>query len=282
MRNTNNLFENSLHRSVVTRSAERVVCTCCGSKQKRSSMVSVYYNLLKKSAWHCQKCMSVYQDNLYHFEHSKSKYFIEFFSGSRTVTKVFQEYAFKTFSSDIDPALKPDFACDILKLSLKDIPCLNDVFFIWASVPCTTYSVLSLSRHWKKHTYAHRKYYYDPISKDAKQAIKILHKTLWLIEQINPVYYIIENPRGALRHMLPMQKIPFRYTVSYNDFKAGVYKPTDLFHNIPFLELPQLKTSVGAHFEKQISSMYNAFERSVVPEALVRSIVSQVCRHHHL
>ena len=280
MNNELNFSNEGYHDSVFENVPERSYCTCCKRRLKTSSMVKVYYKMLHKTAFHCQNCMSVFQDNLYFLQESKEKYFLEFFSGSKQVTSVAQSFGFKTFCTDISPGLQPDLAIDIIDISLKMIPSFKKVFFIWASIPCTTYSVLSLKSHWKKTVYAHRQYYYSPVSNDARTAVKILHKTLWLIEQINPVYFIIENPRGALRHMQPIKKIPFRNCVSYSDFGESVYKPTDLFHNIPFLRLPQIKTPAGRVFSGSIENMNNAFERSKVPPALVSEIFSQIMQQH--
>jgi hypothetical protein len=272
-----NLFQLSAPGSVVKSSfPERSYCTCCGGKFYTRSMVKVYYNLLKKTAMHCRKCMSAYTDNLYNLPGEKDRYLIELFSGSKSVTRAAQAKGYKTFCIDIEEKFSPDLQANILDLSLKQLPLFNRCSFLWASVPCTTYSVLSLSKHWRKRTIAHRRYTYEPVTRDAVMATKILAKTLWLIEKINPLYYVIENPRGALRHFPGVQSIPFRSTVSYSDYSMEVYKPTDIFHNMPFLKLKQIKGSAGRVFSQSVSHMPNAFERSKVPGTLIDSILDQI------
>lgn len=256
---------------------KRHYCTSCNTRQYADRMKQVNYTLLKKSAWHCIECLSATGDNLHRFEGSKDRYLVEFFSGSKTVAKIAQaDFNYRTFTVDISAALQPDLSADILDLRRQDIPDAGRVSLLWASIPCTTYSVMSLGHHWKKIVTGYRKYFYYPVSDDAKEAVRILGKTLQLIREINPDYFVIENPRGALRHMPQMKTIPYRHTVSYEDFGLEVYKPTDLFTNIPGLQFPQLRGAMGRKFAANIVDMQTAYERSIVPPALIQSILSQL------
>lgn len=248
-------------------------------------MQLVYYKLLKKHAWHCNICMSAMADNLHIVPTAKKRYLLELFAGSKTVSSVAaEEFKYRTFTIDINPKLNPDLSADIGRVRVNQIPESKRIFFLWASVPCHLYSILqfqfSPGLHWKKITYSHRKYYFVPLSSEAIAAIRLLEKTLWLIKHINPVYYIIENPRGILRHMPQMNFAPFLYTVSYNDFGSDLYKPTDLFTNCSFLKLTALKTSVGRQFENTVLNMSDSFSRSVVPPGLVREILKQIDEVH--
>jgi hypothetical protein len=246
-------------------------------------MQLVYYKLLKKEAWHCTKCMSLFGDNLHFIPNQKSRYLLELFSGSKTVSSIAEtEYQYRTFTIDNVPKFIPALCADISKLSLKQIPESKKVFMIWASIPCLYYTIMNVKDHWDKITYNHRQYYYIPKTREARQAIQLLEKTIWIIKSINPVYYIIENPRGALRHMPQMNFAPFRYTVSYNDFGCDLYKPTDLFTNCNFLHLPKIKSSVGRTFAGSVLDLKTSFERSIVPPGLVREILKQIDTIHSL
>lgn len=259
---------------------ERSYCTSCNGKFYRKNMVKVYYKLLKKSAFHCQKCMSTSTDNLQFNFREKEPYFLELFSGSKTVSTTAQEYGFKTFTIDIEEKFSPDLIADVSKLSLKQIPEYKKIFIVWASVPCTYYSILNLANHWDKLPYSFRKYYYIPKTREARSAVRLLEKTLWLIRKINPVYFFIENPRGALRHMPQMSSIPFVHTVSYNDYGLEIYKPTDIFTNCPFLNLTPITHSKNYNITSSVVNMSNPYHRSIVPENLIRSILSQIISHH--
>lgn len=263
-------------------SLERSYCTSCNKKVYRKNLVEVYYNLLRKSAFHCLKCMSTTPDNLQFNLREKDLYLLELFSGSKTVSNTAEEFGFKTFTIDFIEKYQPDLIYDISKLSLKQIPDLKKVFIIWASIPCTYYSILNLGNHWEKLPYSFRRYYYIPKTRQARSAVRLLEKTLWLIRKTNPVYFFIENPRGALRHMPQMASIPFRHTISYNDYGLDIYKPTDIFTNCPFLKLIPLSSSVVYSYTGSVANMNNSYERSIVPAKLIESILSQIISHHKI
>lgn len=263
------------------KSKERSYCTCCNGKFYRKDLVEVYYKLLQKSAFHCRKCMSANADNLQLNYRQKQPYFIELFSGSKTVSNTANSFGFKTFTIDIVPRYEPDLIADISKLSLKQIPNSAKCFILWASIPCTYYSILNLRNHWEKITYSFRKYYYIPKTREARSAIQLLEKTLWLIRKINPVYFFIENPRGALRHMPQISSIPF-HSISYSDYGLDIYKPTDIFTNCPFLKLHGITRSGDKTYSSSVADMKNSYERSIVPAQLIESILSQIISHHKI
>ncbi|WP_149241493.1 hypothetical protein [Dyadobacter sp. 32] len=244
-------------------------------------MKEIYYPLLKKSAWHCQNCMSTHADNLHFKTGEKDRYLLELFSGSGTVSRVArEEFGYRTFTIDLEEQYQPDLSADIAKLALHQIPDRNKISIVWASVPCTQYSILNLVNHWEKITYNHRSYYYFPKTDAARSAVRLLEKTLWLIRKINPTYYFIENPRGALRHMPQMNYAPFRHEISYSDFEMDIYKPTDIFTNCNFLKLPRISSCVGRSFPGSVNKLSSAYERSIVPPALIREILTQVDSQH--
>ena len=226
--------------------------------------------------------MSANADNLQYNLREKEPYLIELFSGSKTISNTAESLGFKTFNIDIEEKFAPGLVADISKLKLNQIPSSDKALLVWASVPCTYYSILTSKNHWDKLTYSHRKYYYIPKTKEARSAIRLLEKTLWLIRKINPVYFFIENPRGALRHMPQMQAIPFLHSISYSDFGMDIYKPTDIFTNCPFLELKQITRTEDKKFGNQVCKMNNAYERSKVPGQLIESILNQIKKHHSL
>ena len=268
---------------MIANKTQRRKCTCCNRKIYCKKMKYIYYPLLKLYAWHCNNCLSQIQDNLQNLPENKTKSFLELFSGSRLISSIAAgEYQYKTFTIDIEPKYKPALCANIQYLRLNQIPQRNKIFLVWASLPCTYYTILNLSNHWKKLPYSFRNYYYIPLSSEAKASIRLLEKTLWLIRKINPVYYFIENPRGALRHMAQMKSIPFLHTVSYNDYGAGIYKPTDIFTNMPGLHLRKLAGSVRKTFPQSVAKMNNSFNRSLVPSELIHEILHQIeVRHFH-
>lgn len=113
----------------------------------------------------------------------------------------------------------PDLRKDILDVELRDLPKNIDV--LWASPPCTTFSVASLRHYWFEGKPKHWKTYIG---------LAIVMKTLFLIEELKPKYWFIENPRGMLRKqefMMPLH----RKTVTYCQYGLDYMKPTDIWTN---------------------------------------------------
>ena len=149
---------------------------------------------------------------------------LELFAGSRSIGNEAEKQGFNVFSSDINAFDKIDYVIDINNFDVSVVPFIPDV--IWASPPCTYFSVASIGKHWNKdHT---------PKSENALKGVEYVQSTLNIIEHflnINPnLKFFIENPRGKLRK-LPVVSHLERSTVwycTYGDFRA---KPTDIWTN---------------------------------------------------
>ena len=145
---------------------------------------------------------------------------LELFAGSRSFSKVAEEMGMTTFTTDYKPFDKIDYVCDILDFDVKKIPFKPDI--IWASPPCTYFSVASIGHHWNKdHT---------PKTEQAKLGVKIVQKTLDIISFLKPNYFFIENPRGKLRKLDVIKNIE-KTTVCYCKYGEDRMKPTDIWTN---------------------------------------------------
>jgi len=143
---------------------------------------------------------------------------LELFAGSRSVGKVAEEMGFEVFSVDINNFENIDYVVDILDFDVNKIPFVPDV--IWASPPCTYFSVASIGHHWNKdHT---------PKTKESILGLKILNKTLSIIKQFPQSKFFIENPRGKMRRII---KGINRTTVTYCSYGDDRMKPTDIWSN---------------------------------------------------
>jgi hypothetical protein len=264
-------------KSMKRQSPARHYCTFCGRKIDAKYLVKIHYTLLKKDAFHCQKCLSANADVLHRVIDEKSKYLIELFSGSKTVSTIAEtEFDYSAVSIDNNAQLSPSICTDIMHLKLSDLKNKKDCRVIWASPPCPYFSKLTIAQHWKKITKAHRQYIYMPQTSEAWSAIKIVERTLWLIKKINPTFYFIENPQGVMRHLAQLSSVPFRYTVSYSDYGIDVYKPTDIFTNCPGLPLKKIIRNVREMPAGTVAKMNNSFERSKVPVQLIRTILQAI------
>jgi len=149
---------------------------------------------------------------------------LELFAGSRSFSKVAEEMGMETFTTDYKPFDKIDYVVDILDFNINKIPFKPDI--IWASPPCTYFSVASIGHHWNKdHT---------PKTPEAILGVKIVQKTLDIIKFLEPRYFFIENPRGKLRKLDVVKGIP-RATVCYCKYGEDRMKPTDIWNNHMFL-----------------------------------------------
>ena len=146
---------------------------------------------------------------------------LELFAGSRSFSKVAEELGHKTFAVDINDFDNIDYVTDILDFDCSKIPFKPDL--IWASPPCTYFSVASIGHHWNKdHT---------PKTKEAELGVKIVNKTIEIIEMFQPDYFFIENPRGKLRKLGLFDGIAERTTVTYCQYGDTRMKPTDIWTN---------------------------------------------------
>ena len=146
---------------------------------------------------------------------------LELFCGTKSISKAFEARGHDTITLDFDDYHKPDILKSILDFEIKDLPKGWRPDVIWASPPCTTFSVASLSVYWISG---------KPKTSRAYIGLAIALKTIEIIKELNPKYYFIENPRGMLRKQHFMQSIPKR-TVTYCRYGAKVQKPTDIWTN---------------------------------------------------
>jgi site-specific DNA-cytosine methylase len=70
---------------------------------------------------------------------------LELFAGSRSVGRAAERLGYEVFSVDIKDFGGIDLVQDIEFLKADQIPFKPDI--IWASPPCTTYSIAAISHH---------------------------------------------------------------------------------------------------------------------------------------
>jgi hypothetical protein len=248
----------------------RKVCTYCKKKRNISELINVEDKFFNKKSWICKNHTSILKDIGSIRTNNQKPLFVEFFSGSKHISNYAESLGFEVISVDNVEKFNPTFCVDIQKFKSSMIP--RRVSVIWASIPCTTYSIMNISNMWNKISIGYRNYYYIPKNQKSIEALRILNKTLRLIAELNPVYYFIENPRGALRHFPQMKLIPYRKTVAYSDYGMDYYKPTDIFTNCVDFKPIEIKSCVGMEFENSVKNLKNAYERSLIPDLLIKEI----------
>jgi len=149
---------------------------------------------------------------------------LELFAGSRSIGKAAESLGHEVVSVDIEPFDGIDIVTDLEFATVEQLGFNWDM--IWASPPCTTYSIAGISHHRDG---------VNPKSDFAKKSDRIMERVLLLIE----LYYItdpnlkwyIENPRGMMRKMPFMQGLP-RATIWYCQYGSDERaKPTDIWSN---------------------------------------------------
>ena len=130
---------------------------------------------------------------------------LELFAGSRSFSKVAENYGFKTYTTDNQDFNNIDQVCDIFDFDIdKMLEEFGKPDIIWASPPCTYFSVASIGHHWNKdHT---------PKTVEAELGVKIIKKTKSIIKRLAPLYYFVENPRGKLRKLSVVDWFTYRKT----------------------------------------------------------------------
>ena len=206
---------------------------------------------------------------------------LELFAGSRSIGKVADSLGYEVYSSDINNFEGINYVVDILDFDINKIPFKPD--FIWASPPCTFFSVASIGKHWNKD--------HSPKSENAKLGMQIIQKTLDIIDMCQPKYFFIENPRGKLRKLDLMKGIP-RTTVWYCKYGDKRAKPTDIWTN----NLRSIFNSKGwqprvechngnknCHHESAprgsqtgTQGMKGNYNRSKIPELLCKEILNSI------
>lgn len=147
---------------------------------------------------------------------------LELFAGTRSISKAFEEAGHETFTIEVDKQHENiSHYADILNVTPELIlELFGKPDIIWASPPCTSYSIAAISHHRKREVNENLL----PKSEFAKISDRLVKHTLYLIERLRPRYWYIENPRGGMRKMDFMQLLP-RYTVTYCAYGDNRMKP---------------------------------------------------------
>ena len=161
---------------------------------------------------------------------------LELFSGSRSIGKVADARGHQVFSVDNVAYPKTNWVGDILdwdyRLNEMQVGDLDEFYVpdvIWASPPCTDFSVACIGRKWVS---GHE---FKPKNADML-GIKILEKTIEIIKfylEKNPqLNWYIENPRGKMRKAPHWNEIENRReTITYCQYGDERMKPTDIWTN---------------------------------------------------
>lgn len=206
---------------------------------------------------------------------------LELFAGTRSIGKAFEAHGHDVYSVEWNKDFENiDWYEDIGKITAQDI---LDRFghpdVIWASPDCTSYSLAAISHHRRKEVDGSL----TPLTEYAKFCDKVNAHVIELIKELNPKYYFIENPRGALCNMDFMQGIP-KHLVTYCQYGDTRMKPTHIFTNYPNPEFKHCKNGDPCHEKAPRGSrtgtqgIKGSKDRSRIPDKLCEYIV-ELCEN---
>ncbi len=198
---------------------------------------------------------------------------LELFCGTKSISKVFKKRGHETYTVDIDKQFNPDLCIDILDFDISMLPKeFREPDVIWASPPCTTFSVMTIPHYWKNG---------KPKSWKTYIGLAIAKKTIEIIEELKPKYWFIENPMGMLRKQGYMELLP-RKTVTYCKYGKNYRKATDIWNNaIQWIPKKPCNNGDSCHEEarrgmKRGTQGIDSIERAIIPRQLCKEI-ADVC-----
>ena len=101
------------------------------------------------------------------------------------------------------------------------------------------------------------------------------------MNQLQPKYYFIENPRGLMRKMGAVEYLN-RHTVTYCQYGDKRMKPTDIWTNLDWTPKEMCKNGQPCHEAAPRGSrtgtqgLKNNYERSKIPYLLSREIIETI------
>jgi len=203
----------------------------------------------------------------------------DFFSGTGSSTQAFKDAGHTVITFELDDFFEATEHANIFDLNAANlIAKYGQPDFVWASPPCTSFSVASMGHHWINGGANPM-----PRTEAAKISQDLVTHTRQLIADLNPTKgWLMENPRGMLRKLPVVEGLP-RTTVTYCTYGDTRMKPTDLWGVVPnWTPRTMCKNGMPCHeaaprgAKTGTQGLKGARERSRVPYALGEEILKSL------
>jgi hypothetical protein len=143
---------------------------------------------------------------------------LDLFAGLGGWSQAFVERGHEVVTLDLDPRFGCDITGDILdSQTMYNIVTMGPYDVVLASPPCEGFSVMNIGKNWTPPPD------HQPRTDTARLAVRIVERTRFIIDRLEPAAFIIENPRAKLRKLPVMDGLERRTTM----------KPTDLWGGFP-------------------------------------------------
>jgi hypothetical protein len=168
----------------------------------------------------------------------------DFFAGTGSSTQAFSDSGDTVITFELDEQFDVTEHVNVNDLTAEYLlEKYGRPDFVWASPPCTSFSVASIGHHWVQGGD-------NPLPRTdaASKSMALVLNTRRLIEQLNPKHgFLIENPRGMLRKLPVLRDLPLA-TVSYCQYGDNRMKPTDLWGWVDgWMPRPMCKPGADCH-----------------------------------
>jgi hypothetical protein len=139
---------------------------------------------------------------------------LDLFSGTGSVSKVFKDKGWQVVTLDRD--LPADIQTNILCWNYTNLP-VGHFDFIWASPPCTHYSVARTTAK---------------TPRDISGSNLLVQRALDIIDYFQPKFWCLENPAtGYLKDQPVVEHLPFQ-DVDYCKYGFNYRKRTRIWNNL--------------------------------------------------
>lgn len=173
---------------------------------------------------------------------------LDLFCGEKNWSRPAADRGHVVLTTDFDDAYEPDLVADVFDLSVEEIVDRLGGFpdLVLASPPCQGFTVVRIGHNWRAgddiKRYPHRGS--TPKTEKAALGVRLVQRTLDLIDELGPSWWLLENPVDKLRKLPVVGGLP-RRTVTYCRYGRPFRKPTDLWGYPPASWVPEPVCSPG-------------------------------------